>query len=248
MSPEPPFVEKEETEEPIALTDLEQCKPGLFLQRWQATTGIQMQFTIRVPENYSDSNSSPLVVALHYGASQDPRNLGKIMMDELVQPAVGSLTPILLAPRLINQSWLDPDCESSVIALVEKVMATYNIDRERVFIVGYGIGATGAWHYTVDHPDLFKFCIAVSGGIPDNFNELKADSTMLAIHSKTDELFSHEPVAAAVRQLNNAGNQNVELVTIEVESHYFINDFIPALKKAFQDISKNFSSKSNEQP
>lgn len=239
MSEEPPFVEEEETEERLDLTILDKCKPGQFIQRWQAPNRTRIELAIDIPDDYSDSVANPLLVVLHYGVSDVTQPLGKIVIDELVKPAADAFNPIFLAPRLINQSWLDPTCESTVIALVEKVMATYNIDREQVFIVGYGIGATGVWQYINAHPDLFKAGIAVAGSFPEAAKEMQTDATMLAIHSKNDQLFPYNSVATAVRQLKALGNKNIELITTDAESHYFINDFIPPLKKAFQKIVPN---------
>ena len=248
MSAEPPFVDEEETEKPLDLTILDKCEPGAYLQRWQTPAGEHLELAVEIPKNYSDAVPSPLVVVLHYGVTDESKPLGKIVIDELVKPAAGTLSPILLAPRLINQSWLDPACSSAVVALVEKFMATYNIDRQSVLIVGYGIGATGVWQFVNEYPNLFQAGIAVAGSFPDAAKGMKTEATIFAIHSKNDQLFPYSSVATAVRQLQADGNPNVELITTDAESHYFINDFIPPLKDAFERIAADSKSPSGESP
>jgi hypothetical protein len=53
--------------------------------------------------------------------------------------------------------------EDDVLAVLEDVRALYNVDAERVYLTGYSMGATGAWHLAVHHPDLFAGIAPMSG-------------------------------------------------------------------------------------
>jgi len=60
---------------------------------------------------------------------------------------------VVVAPQLPDgQSWTDT---GRLADLVENVVGRYPVDRDRVYAVGYSMGAGGVWRLAVDRPDLF---------------------------------------------------------------------------------------------
>jgi len=53
--------------------------------------------------------------------------------------------------------------EDDVLAALREVQQLYSTDRDRVYLVGTGAGATGCWHLAVHYPHLISGIVAVDG-------------------------------------------------------------------------------------
>lgn len=177
------------------------------------------------------------MIALHYGVVNYERFLGGLVIQQLIKPALPDLNAIYVGPNMLNETWLDPTCETAVMELVDKIKSLYNIDPRRIMIVGYGIGAEGAWHYANQHPEVFQACVAISGKIPSDASSLKTEAPIVVVHSKQDELFAFQDISVAFRNLVESGADNIDLITVSDINHYEMGDFIEPTKKALEKIT-----------
>ena len=53
---------------------------------------------------------------------------------------------------------------AKVIALIEKILADYPVDRSRVYITGLSMGGYGTWDIAGRMPELFAAALPVCGG------------------------------------------------------------------------------------
>ncbi len=238
MTAEEPFI-PDENEEPVQVdfTDLKQCEPGSYYQVWESPAGQRVELAIDVPKNYNADKAVPLVVVLHYGVVNFERFLGGLVIQQLIKPAMPDLNAIYVGPNLINETWLDPTCESTVMELVNKITEIYNVDPDRIMVVGYGIGAAGAWQYANQHPEIFQGCVAISGKIPSDAASLQTKAPMIVVHSKEDELFAFQDTLTATRNHTSAGATNVDLIAVPGISHYEIGDFIEPTHRALEKLN-----------
>jgi predicted peptidase len=102
-------------------------KPGvheqIFSRRGQ-------RYTIAIPGSYAGGNVVPLVVVLHWGGVVTPF-YGKSILAYLVEPAWRELGAIIVAPDCVHGDWTNPQSESEIIALLEYLQDSYNIDADR---------------------------------------------------------------------------------------------------------------------
>ena len=115
------------------------------------------------------------------------------------------------------------------MALLKEVIETYNVDRHRVLVVGYSLGAEGAWYYASKHPDLFTAAIPIAGSPPADYATMNWSVPMLAIHSKADEVFPFSVVSEAIATLERKGVDCIQLYPLENISHYESNKFVEPL-------------------
>jgi predicted peptidase len=47
---------------------------------------------------------------------------------------------------------------------LERVLAEYPVDRERVYLTGASMGGFGSWRLAAEHPDLFAAVVPLCGG------------------------------------------------------------------------------------
>ena len=118
------------------------------------------------PDAYDPSRPTGLVILLHGGGSGTPRDAAKrwlLTSDEpagyhfgaelALHPFVAVAPSNLLLPT--HQRWSNPDSDAYVLAVVEEASFRYNIDPNRVTIVGQSMGGFGAYHIVQTIGDRF---------------------------------------------------------------------------------------------
>jgi predicted peptidase len=192
--------------------------------------GAGLRYALAVPPSFSASQPCPLILALHYGGRVTPY-YGKGFLTGLVLPALRDLGAIMIAPDCPGEGWTDPASERAVVALLQAVQKDYPIDRRRMLITGYSMGATGTWHYIFKHPGLFSAAVPISGMPPRGIVLKDPGAHILAIHSRHDELFPFDAVRTFIRACESQGLP-VELKVVAGLSHYRFDQFVPALREA----------------
>jgi predicted peptidase len=202
-------------------------------------SGKTLRYTLALPLLLSPDQSYPLVLALHYGGQVTPY-YGKGYLTHLVLPAFRELNAVMIAPDCPGAGWTDPESESAVMELLRSIQDDYPVDRRRIVVTGYSMGATGTWDYVFKHPRLFSAAIVVSGMPPRGIVLNDPGTPILAIHSRDDELFPLEAVRKFVRTCESQGIA-VELRVVAGLSHYHTDRFVPALREAVPWIKRAWS-------
>lgn len=192
--------------------------------------GAGLRYTLAVPPSFSADRPYPLILALHYGGQVTPY-YGKGFLTNLVLPALRDLDAIMIAPDCPGEGWTDPVSERAVLALLQAIQQDYPIERRRLLITGYSMGATGTWHYVFSHQGFFSAAIPISGMPPKGIILADPGTPILAIHSRDDELFPLDAVRKFIRACE-AQKIKVELRLVAGLSHYRFEQFVPALREA----------------
>jgi predicted peptidase len=188
-------------------------------------------YAVFTPNTYEQGKETPLILALHYSGSVSD-SIGVEFLRNFVEPALGNLEAIMVAPKSIDGShWTTDSNERLVIALLDTIKANYSIHPERVLVLGYSMGATGAWHFIAHYPDLFSAAIPISGMPDPRDPPIITDQTILVIHSRDDEQFPISWVEEIVETLQ-LRDVPVILETVEGLGHGDIDGFIDPLSQA----------------
>ena len=154
-----------------------------------------------------ESRSWPLIVYLH-GRSLRGDNLSLLtrygLPDRLQDDE--SFPFIVVAPQLPgDQSWTDTD---RLTALVRDIAARYPVDRTRIYLIGYSMGAGGVWREAVAHPELFAAAAPAAAWTPEP-NEATAaalaDLPIRIYHGTDDEVAPFARAEAMAEALERAG-------------------------------------------
>jgi predicted peptidase len=207
--------------------------PGDYMVYEKALTldsGASLRYTLAVPPAVSADRPCPLILALHYGGQVTPY-YGKGFLTNLVLPALRDLDAVMIAPDCPGEGWTDPASARAVLQLLQAVQKDYVIDRRRLLITGYSMGATGTWDFVFKHHRLFSAAVPISGMPPKGIILTDPGTSILAIHSRDDELFPLEAVRKFIRACESQ-KLPVELKVVAGLSHYRFDQFVPALKAA----------------
>lgn len=203
-----------------------------------------LTYGVLIPKTPAPAAGYPLVVALHYGTTQEPGlspYFGLGYVGQLVLPALQDLNAIIIAPDAPEASWAHPASEAAVLAVVADVRKRVAFDARRTLVTGFSMGGSGAWFFAQTHPELFRAAIPMAaaprpaGDDPTAFAPVKMP--VYAIHSRADRTVPLDRVEAGVKALQGLGG-NVTLTLIDDIPHNLIPGFIDPLAGAMPWVTR----------
>jgi predicted peptidase len=84
------------------------------------------------------------------------------------------------------------------VQFVEQVSARYEVDPERIYLVGFSMGGYGTWHVAADYPTMFAAIAPICGGGQPKDAEALAHLPTWAFHGAKDEVV---PVTESERMI-----------------------------------------------
>jgi predicted esterase len=137
---------------------------GDFRKAYRSAVDRSLQpYRVFVPEAYSATKPSALVIALH-GMGGDENILFDGYSGALKREAerVGM---VVACPKGLDSASMYRDAaEKDVLDVLAEVRRDYNIDPDRIFLMGHSMGGYGTWSIAMAHPDVFAALGPISGG------------------------------------------------------------------------------------
>ena len=133
-----------------------------YLDRENGDSCIAEAYLAHLPTAYHQQNDWPLLIFLHGsgGRGDDPRMLRDIAT-RFANPN-GSETPaVILMPQCRSQCrWRSEDVHDFLTA----AKRNYNVDPQRIYLVGFSMGGYGTWETASEYPELFAAIVPMAGG------------------------------------------------------------------------------------
>jgi poly(3-hydroxybutyrate) depolymerase len=151
---------------------------------------LNAECVIRLPNDYGASAGPlPLVVFLHGGGEcgNDIARLARYLgSGPFSFIARGHDFPALLvAPQCRqNRNWQPV----AVATLVRRMASRYDVDSNRVYLVGYSMGGYGTWQTVAQYPELFAAAVPICGGGDVEDASKLAAIPIWAFHGAKDNL------------------------------------------------------------
>jgi len=196
----------------ITLDDVEKAFSDLPLSEGTNDLSLEVpnnqtwQFRAIAPD-ISDGEKKPLFVHLHGASAGDP-NAHKTTSCYMV-PGLENIEAYVLSPNGGIQQWLDPINQVQVLALTNFAIKYWNVDPNKVVVVGYSNGGNGSWFFAETQPDLFSAGIPIASSYSTtnaNGEVRKIDTPLFVIHGENDELFPLSETQDWVDQSVQAGS------------------------------------------
>jgi predicted peptidase len=208
--------------------------------------GEVMPYRVFVPTGYQSGAPAPLVIALHgLGGNEDaffdfydraPATLaeqhGFLMaaplgyrVDGFYGATMGSVPPDAATRRRLDLS------EKDVLEVVRLMRLHYNVDANRIYLIGHSMGAIGTWHLGAKYPELWAALGPFSGtGSPETAERMKA-IPQIVVHGDADPTVNVSGSRAMVAELKRLG---AEVTYIEVPGGNHTDVVVPNLPKVFE--------------
>jgi predicted peptidase len=178
---------------------------GQSAQRKMKTTiQAEINYLMFLPKDYSKTGvPSPMIVFLH-GSGERGNDLEKVKA--WGPPAIVEKNPdfpfVVLSPQCPDGQWWNPIL---LKGMIDDVLATNNIDKNRIYLTGLSMGGFGAWELAIAYPDYFAALAPIcGGGNPILADQLK-DIPIWVFHGKKDDSVPEEQSAQMVEALKKIG-------------------------------------------
>lgn len=162
----------------------------------------QMDYLLYLPDEYaSDSDRVwPLILFLH-GSGSETYDSSFVLSYGLPEVLLSGDQPdpfpfIVVSPQIIpGTTWWNEEVLTVLGALVDEVVATYQVDDDRVYLTGLSMGGYGSWHLADEYPDRFAAMISISGSgfrtrtLPEANAQCRlGDVPIWGIHGELDQI------------------------------------------------------------
>ena len=171
------FDEYQRTQSPLSLDEVTQMIPQLpppdpaipgpmvapgVEQRQTQVPWTQIQpvpYVLQLPKEYHPTRQYPVLIVLHATGERPIDALGPWSIEAARQGY------IVAAPDWGGAGGYNytTDEHNSVTELIKDLRRRYSVDSDRVFLTGYGDGATMAFDVGLSHPDLFAGIVPING-------------------------------------------------------------------------------------
>ncbi len=189
------------------------------------SNGFPLPYRIRIPQG---EGTFPLLICMHGAGERGTDNQAQIgyflpIFNHENSPALQAVTVMPQCPetmRWVEYSWdkgsyqsesapLSPAFEA-VEQLIEHLLATLPIDRNRIYITGLSMGGFATWRMLAEHSDLFAAGIPVCGGGPLDKAEVLAGLPIRTCHCADDNIVPPKASRAIVEAIQkNANHQTL---------------------------------------
>jgi polyhydroxybutyrate depolymerase len=170
----------------------------------QKTFGGDRPVTISVPDEYDNNKPSPLVVVLHGYSASGLLETDYLGFDVLVDEAnVIVAAPDGTVDSFGNRFWnaTDACCNFDhstvddvgyISSLITDISAEWNVDQNRVYLMGHSNGAFMAYRMACDRADLLAGIVALAGDTWEDGSRCRPSEkvSVLDIQGDADETIS----------------------------------------------------------
>jgi len=134
----------------------------------ETDTGTQTtRYSVLLPREYSPHHRYPLIVALHPAGVTAERELAWWGGTRRKPGLAQGRGYIVIAPKYLPEKETAYNAKVSahrtVLHSIRDARKRFNIDSDRVFLTGHGIGGDAAFDIGMSHPDLFAGVMPITG-------------------------------------------------------------------------------------
>jgi predicted peptidase len=139
-----------------------------FLDRTVSVKGTVYRYQVYVPPGYDASKQWPVVLWMHGNGTQGsdgllPTNRG---LGEYIRVHRNDFEALAVFPQApLGGNWIAPDTQAVAMATLDRTLAEFSCDRDGVSLIGYSMGAIGAYRIAYRWPERFSALVAIAGRV-----------------------------------------------------------------------------------
>jgi predicted peptidase len=183
----------------------------------EITVKVRLNYLLYLPDGYGAGDKAwPLVLFLH-GAGESGNDLAKVKKHgppKLIEQGK-SFPCLVVSPQSPGRGW-EPQ---TLNALIDDLLVTYKVDRDRVYLTGLSMGGYGTWALAAAHSERFAAIVPIcGGGNPADAKKLK-DLPTWVFHGAKDPAVPLKRSEEMVRALKDAGAEQVQFTVYPDAAH-----------------------------
>jgi len=178
------------------------------------SAGTSLNFRLFAPQGRPQRRSEgfPLVTFLHGGGERGANNITQITANQgavaFAKPERQASDPsyVLAAQVPEGSAWITPAVQNALIELIDRLVASYPIDEDRLYLTGLSLGGIGSFDILTRYPDKFAGALIIAATGDPSRMPLMRDVPVWATHSIDDPTVSYTTgTLALMNALDAAG-------------------------------------------
>ncbi|HEV3255667.1 MAG TPA: prolyl oligopeptidase family serine peptidase [Gemmataceae bacterium] len=183
----------------------------------EITIRVKLKYLLYLPEGYGKSDKAwPLLLFLH-GSGESGKDLNKVKIHgppKLIER--GKDFPfIVVSPQSPRRGWDVP----ALNALLDDVVATHKVDKDRIYLTGLSMGGYGTWALAAAYPEKFAAIVPICGGGDLADAKQLKDLPIWVFHGAKDPAVPPRRSKEMVKALEAAGAKNVKFTLYPDADH-----------------------------
>ena len=158
----------------------------------------------------------------------------------LIQPALGELGAVIIAPDSLGGGWSTAVNEQGVKALLAAVEKSYALDQKKVVVTGFSMGGQGTWYWADRYPERFSAAVPISGTPTPSAATWRLP--VFAVHSRDDQVQPIGPTEQRIAELKKRGI-NAQIVVLNGIEHFETYSSSSGLRQAVPWIQEIWKTK-----
>jgi len=185
--------------------------------------GNKIPYQIYLPDDLQSDKLYPLVIFMHGSGQRGSNNINQLSLGvrEIRSFSIQHDEPaIIIAPQVpYHDQWVNisPGSHSPensgqptiamklTIALMNNILQTFPVDKNRIYVTGLSMGGFGTWDLIQRFPDTFAAAIPVCGGGDKNKAEQIRHIPVWAFHGEKDTIVEPSRSREMITAIKNAG-------------------------------------------
>ncbi|HUG93834.1 MAG TPA: dienelactone hydrolase family protein [Planctomycetaceae bacterium] len=187
-----------------------------FITRTYRDDAGDHRYVVFLPRDYERRGDWPVIVSLH-GASErgtDVRKPLTVGLGPIVKARAATFPFVVVFPQCEDvdgralTGWNADSADARrMLAMLDEVLNDLKVDRRRVILTGWSMGAYGTWNLAAAYPGRFHAVVPVAGGgDPADAARLK-DLPVWAFHGGNDRAVPASESRKMIEALRAAGGQ-----------------------------------------
>jgi predicted peptidase len=192
-----------------------------------STVELSVEYLLFLPQDYDPARAEgwPMILFLH-GAGERGSNLSQVKVHG--PPKLAARDPdfpfIVVSPQCPQGEIWD---NTTLLALLDAVSTTHNVDTNRVYLTGLSMGGFGTWSLGLSHPERFAAIAPICGGgtplsvwLADEPRKARVRSLRIwAFHGAKDPVVPLEESRRMVDAVMRIGGTQVKLTVYPEALH-----------------------------
>jgi predicted peptidase len=166
-----------------------------FVPRTFEVGGATYPYQVFLPRGFDAARSWPVILYLH-GAGEsgtDGLRPTEVGLGRALRLDPGRVPAVVVFPQAPPRRVWMGDLARLALGALDRTMAEFHGDPERVYLAGLSLGGYGTWLLAYDHPERFAALVPVCGGIVPPSGRLP--------HEVPNTLRAADPYAATASRL-----------------------------------------------
>jgi predicted peptidase len=200
--------------------------PGTgFLTRSVTVDNQERKYAVFIPRDYAANSTTaqtkkyPTIVFLHgfFESGRDATRCLSAGLGPVIAKDPENWPFISVFPQTMG-SWRGAFNERLVIACLDDVEKTFNVDKDRVILAGLSYGGRGTWAIGANNRDRFAALVPMSGDTAYEVCNRLTNIPIWAFHYSGDPIVSSAGSERMVRKIQEAGG-NARLTEFKSIGH-----------------------------